>query len=398
MKNYEFISKSIEERFRSGQYDHADCDNQSSCKSNRPKRNRKQTNRFIDETSKEYRERDQQRRRRGTSASIENNEYEESNESEDDEKLAPRSSKRKKNAFILEDSSSDDDDDLSKEYERHQNLMKKRKDNIDTGKWVQDDINGSTNQSVGERGAEFNLVQAMKMVEEEEDNEGIDIEETRYQLQRQYNNNQLAKNQQLASRLEDDRITTSEEPLYDADLSDEEEERVNRNQGLSIGNIQVNGSNNNISINLAQPMDMPTQKRNDSMMYHSHFRYISPPIYQSQYTNQVIDESVQQIHPSYHTTPRFLAMSANSQQPTRTFPIHTSTVSTIKSKVSAYFHLLSPKDKLWVGKLVDIAMLTDNRRPVTISQRTWVYNERSRHSENEWKGDLIRTVNHLLIK
>eukprot|EP00986_Skeletonema_menzelii_P013975 scaffold8686_cov122-Skeletonema_menzelii.AAC.5 len=328
MSMYNSIANTIEKKYLNGQYDHAD-------QSSRPKRKRRKTCTLVDEQSKVYRERHQQRQRTGTSAMAYNdNEYEESNESDDDEKLAqyPRSSKRKKNSFTLEDSSSDDDDELSKKSDRRQKLMERRIDNIHTAKWIQDDIDGSSNQSVGEGGIDFNLVRAMRKVEEEDDNEDSDVEETRYQLQRRYENNQMKKSQRLASRLEADRTSTMGEPLFDAGLSDEDDERSKKDPAISIG---VRLSNNNISINISQPVGnmMQCQPGCNYMMYRTQFQSFDPPYYQgNQYPTRAIDMSTQRNHSSYHITPRFLSRQAT-------------TVSKIESEVSKYFHLLHTDDQ-----------------------------------------------------
>eukprot|EP00986_Skeletonema_menzelii_P006104 scaffold2305_cov145-Skeletonema_menzelii.AAC.11 len=369
MKDFETISASVEERYKAGHYNHAD--NESSDR-NRSKRKRKQTNRFVDETSKEYREKPPLQRRKKSLKVREETDN-------DEERLAkfPKRLKRRKTTFTLEDSSSDECDDgdvLSNKY-HHQKLMERRIENIKTRDWI-DNEDDSSNSG-------FNLVRAMNFVDNKEDDEGSEIEERRYQLQQHYNNTQMEKRHQIALRLEADRTNALTDTLFDADLSDGEDERVNRDSSLSIGNIQVNGSNNNISINLAQPIDLQSQRGNDYMMYQSQCQYFVPSVYHRDHL--AIDESTQQIHPSYHITPRFLTTSETSRQSTRIFPMCDSIVSTIKSKVKGYYHLLSDKEKIWVSKLVDIAMLTDNRMPITISQRTWVYNERARHKGNEWK-------------
>ena len=383
------LAASIKAKVDQGLYDHAD-------QPSTAKRKRIRTCTLVEEQSREYREKlHYQRQKRSNISTPANNVEEENNDNNsDDETLAqfPARLNRKNNTFTLVDSSSEDEsedeDKSSKEYNRQNLVMKRRKENMDACKWIQDDIDGSTNQLARGEGTEFNLVEAMRMVEQQEDNEGSDVEEIRGQIQRRYDKTQRKRNQQIASRLEADKISTISDPLFDAELSDGEDDRL-KQPAISLA---VKGSNNNISINISQHDGKTMQSHTgyNNMMYRPEIQSVHPPYsyHGGQYPIR-IDESTQRIHHHssypYNITPRFLAAGQSSRRPANT-------VSRIEAEVSRFRHLLTENHLCWVGKLIYIARLIDCGMPLTHSQRTWVYNTRARYKEHEWKGALIRIL------
>lgn len=363
------LSKRIEENAANGRYD----------RNQRRRRIRKSPNFFINEESKEKRESSNNVRRKRHQRKIDKRVTEmdtrSDDDDEDDEYIMSTRLNKKRRILTLDDSS--DDDCYSGDEERRRRLtIRTKKQNLSLTPVIFDDVdqiarnNGYDRyKSVEEGGLEFNLVNEMRR-QDELDDDCNDIKETRLQIQNNFDTIQERKNAQLSEKLATDRYNTMNDPLFDADLSEGEKE-----SDVSVGNVHVQGSNNNVCINIVR--SEPNLQQHMGGYYP--YQMMNPMSY------------CYRPYSDYGSFPRFL-----QAHPTQAIPANNrNTVeSIIRSKASAYIHHLSDSDNKWISTLITVAKSAENRS-LTMSQKDWVYNQRARNEYHSWKGELLSVLQHL---
>ncbi len=189
-------------------------------------------------------------------------------------------------------------------------------------------------KSVEEGGLEFNLVNEMRR-QDELDDDCKGIKETRLQLQRNFDANQERKNAQLSEELAKDRYNTINDPMFKADLSDGE-----KGSDLSIDNVHVQRSNNNVCINIVRSEPNLQQQMGGYYLYQvmNPMSYCNRPY--ADYGSQVPFPRFLQTHPTQAITANFCKDTMES---------------IIRSKASVYSHHLSESDKKWISTLIAVA-------------------------------------------
>jgi len=281
--------------------------------------------------------------------------------------------------------------------------MQRRTQNLEAAKMIDKDVDRYTNinthdeyRSVEEGGLDFNLVQELKR-QDELDDDSTGVKETRLELQHTFDTNRKAKNRQLSEALAADKCSTLNDPLFDADLSEEEKEEAAEskcNSTLSLRDIRLHGSNNNVSINIVQPgreRDFPPYQQ---LGGYNVANPQNPWGYSPMWGNGSLGQEASNSYFGYQHQPRFLMARPScfhQQQQQRPTTIE----SMIRSKTSEYYHNLSDVDKIWVEKLIAVAMSAE-KNSLTYDQRDWVYNQRTRHRHN-WKGNLLQLLQNLSV-
>lgn len=385
---YNNLSNMIRENVESGKYEHADDDNGGETK--RKKRISRPTNFFINESKEENtrrRNKKQRKRRRQTKRTTKTDEVDE----EDDVQLFTRRKACNRNQVLYDSSSSDESGDESLLNKKR--VMKLRCENFLARQMIDDDVNEEMERgnksdsyvSVEDGGDVFNLEREMIRMEEKSD-EDDNMKVTRSQLERNYLANVTKRDAEIRYNLRRDMQLVKHDPLFDQELSDDDDNGDDDGKKeRNLGDIRINGSNNNVSINIVQSGSGNGNNGNNGgypvypyMNPMTYFRHPQPPQQQPSYWDQ------------YEYRPRFLATVPQIQERevNRGWVGNASISNRILERVQPFIQYSTTDDRDWIERVIMIAKDLDNGKS-TISHRDWIYNQRRKFKDG-LKGEVLR--------
>ncbi len=400
---YSNLSNMIRENVESGKYEHADDDNGGETK--QKKRISCPTKFFINESKEENtrrRNKKQRKRRRQTKRTTKTDEVDE--DDEDDVHLSTGREAHSRNQ-VLYDTSSDESGNESLLNKKR--VMKSRRDNLQTRQMIDDDIdeemerrNKSDNYvSLEDGGDVFNLEKEMIRMEEKSD-EDDNIKATRKYLEKNYELNINKRDAEIRDNLKRDMQLVKRDPLFDQELSDDDDDEK-KERGAGHGDIHINGSNNNVSINIVRS----APGYNGNNRGYPWYQPQVPMVYPSMpYYHPQPPQPPQQQQPSYwdqfENRPRFLGALPHHhhhqiQDREVNNPSHwvgnASISNRILERVQPFIQYSTTDDRDWIERVIMIAKDLDNGKS-TISHRDWIYNQRRKFKDG-YKGEILRLFN-----